>query len=300
MPIKTNYANIEKVPIIRMEYRLPSAGLPYLEKFPDFPESIGIRSYSIETEGYLMGNSTMADKMRFITAKVADLPDRFDINELLLADEFTILAIARAQTYGETYQFRAQCPNCAHQELIDVKVPENLPVKVWKRSEPPKLEVRMPHSKDLVEVRLLTIRDDMEASRYVAEMKALSQGVSEDALGYMRRVAHQIKSVNGGTPDNIAEADQYVQRLQGPDMSELSAFIDEMACGIKYDWTICCDKCAFVYERFIPIAGDFFRRNRAYGSPHPKGQHAAAAPESPASSVAAQPAGKHAAGPPAA
>ena len=258
--MRTNLDN--NVPAVEMEYKLPSAGLPYLRQCPQFPETVKIRPYTLETEGYLMGNGTMHDKMAFVTGKVAALPG-IDAGDLYLADQFMILAIARALTYGETYSFRSQCPSCGYVETANIRVPEALPVKVWSRTAPPKLEVRLPCG-DTVGLKFMTVAEDGAVNKYVREMlsRSAGAGASEAPIGYMRRMAYHLASVNGDVPRTIAEADQYVVRLVGSDMIAYQDAIDEQGCGIQYDWWITCDKCQFVYERSIPIVGDFFRRNR--------------------------------------
>ncbi len=252
------------VPAQAMEYRLPSAGLPYLKKFPEFPETVVISPYTMETEGYLLGVTSTHDKMTFVTGKVTKLPSGFNVNELLIADEFFILAVARALTYGEMYSFRCQCPNCGHLESPQMRVPDELPVKVWDRQSPPVLERRLPCG-DLVGFKFMTVREDDQANRYVRELVNKSgdtANVAEGPIGYMRRMAYHVETVNGDPPANIAEADQWVMKLKGPDMVAFTEAINQLGCGIRYDWIIECDKCQYIYERTIPLVGDFFRGNQ--------------------------------------
>lgn len=266
MAIKSNAAKARLLPV-EMEYKLPSAGIPYLTKHPDFPEIIKIRPYNIETEAYLLGNSTTIDKMQFILSKVASWPAGFDLNELLVSDQFTVLAIARAQTYGEDYMFRTQCPQCGAQDLETIKVPEQLPVRVWDRADPPVLDVLLPRVKDKITLKFYTIANDRETTKFIRDLKQV--GGSGDAnLGYIRRLAYHIKEVNGGAPDSIAEAEQYLLQLDGSDLVVFRDAIDKLSCGIQYEWFITCNKCGFLYERDMPIASDFFRRNQTGGRPN--------------------------------
>jgi hypothetical protein len=259
MPLRTN---IDKVPAVEMEYKLPSAGLPYLAEHPDFPASIKISPYSMRTEAHLVGNATMSDKMAFITSKVAALPKDFPMDSLLVADEFAILAIARALTYGEDYVFRTQCPNCDVIGTETIKVPDGLPVRVWDRTKPPSLSVKLPVCGDMVSLQMLTIGNDKATHNYARSMAAQSDAFDPVSIGWTRRMAYHIAAVNGGAPSDIAEAEQWMLKLKGADEVAFVESITEHQCGIKFDWWITCDRCQFTYERNIPIASDFFRRNR--------------------------------------
>lgn len=259
MAFKTNLDVRDLTP--SMEYKLPSAGIPYLAKYPDFPETVVIKPFSMATEAYLMGNATAVDKMQYITSAVAKFPNGFDLNDLLVSDEYLILAIARALTYGEKYSFRCQCPSCGYSSIEDVIVPDNLPVKVWSRDTPPKCEILLPVSKDMIEVKWLTIKDDREISKFIKQTESIGASGNVNN-GWVRRTAYHLKSVNGGEPDNMMDAEAYMKRLPGPDVVAFNDLIEQNGCGIKYDWWIKCDKCSFLYDRSVPITSDFFRRNQ--------------------------------------
>lgn len=270
-------SNLDQIPVRKMEFKLPSAGIPYLSKCPDFPETIEIRPFSLETEAILVSNKTGNEKMARITERVVTLPQPLTVNDLLVADQFVILAIARALTYGETYKFHVTCPACRHREEVNVQIPEQLPVKVWERtkvvgegdkaSSSPFLypiEITLPTCKDRVGVQFLTVGADGSMDRFEKQLHAASRGSNQDAAqaAYLRRLAHSVVSVNGGAPEHVEEAVEYVKRLQGPDMAAFKKAVDDNACGIDYDWPISCDACQHIYSASFPIASDFFRGNR--------------------------------------
>jgi hypothetical protein len=252
----------EAVPIASKGYWLPSAGIPYLDEFPDFPEEIEIGSYTIETEAVLVSNGTAVDKFRYIIGRVAKLPKGFPVEKLIIADEMAIIAIARGQTYGEVYQFSATCPSCGHQSIISCRVPEELPVKRWDRNNRPSMSVTLPVSKDVVVTRMLRIDDEVRTSKWLNSIKSLNPNQPQDTISYIRDKALQIVSVNGGVADTVEEAEEYLRILPGPDMIALQEHLANSACGIRYEYTITCEKCAHVFERVFPIQNDFFRRNR--------------------------------------
>ena len=260
MPIQTN---LDQIPVRSLQFRLPSLGLPYRARFPEISDVIEIRPYTLEAEAVLVGNKTGHEKMAHITSKVVTLPKGLSVSDLLVSDQFVILAIARALTYGETYKFHSTCPNCKHREESTCRVPEELPVRVWNEKMTLPVEITLP-CKDRIGIKFLTVREDGELDRYEKQLQAVTKGTTEDAttLTYLRRLAYHVAHVNGGVPDSVEEAQSYIIRLYGEDMAAFKKVIEDNTCGIQYDWSICCDNCQHVYTTSFPITGDFFRGNR--------------------------------------
>lgn len=262
MALKSNLA--QRVPPTLEEFKLPSAGIPYLAKYPKFPETVKIAPYSAMTEAVLTTSLSATDKMAEITRRVAtNIPQGFDINSLLVTDQFFIIAVARALTYGEVYKFPAPCPACDYNYIAQVKVPAEIPTVIWDRAKPPHPEVTLPVIKDLVSLKFLTVGEDNEINRFQRDLVAKkSSDVAAEEQAYIRRLASHIDAVGGGRPDNIGEADDFIRNLSGADIVELQNAIRTQASGIKFEWTVSCDRCGHLYEKSIPIAADFFRRNR--------------------------------------
>lgn len=264
MAIKTN---LDNAAIAYPEYEtgLPSGGWPYRGKEKDFPEKVIVLPYSWETQGILTTNLSGMDKLRRIVEKVIKgLPDGFKPDDLLVSDQYYILAIARSLTYGEDYNFQADCDRCGHKEKIKVKVPDQLPIKSWDfktQTEFNKyLTVQLPICKDSVMLKFPTIEDDIEVAKINKLNRAAKKADDDDEKALINRIAVHIKTVNNSTPDNFREVTDYVGRIKGADMAFLQDQIDEKACGIVYAWDVVCDKCSNQYEVRIPIQSHFFRR----------------------------------------
>ena len=217
-----------------------------------------------------MGNATASDKMQYITSMVANFPIGFNTDDLLVNDEYLILAIARALTYGEKYSFRCQCPSCGYSSVEEIVIPDSLPVRVWDRESHPSCDIILPVSKDTIELKWLTIKDDREIAKFVKRVES-TNSANPVNVGWIRRMAYHVKSINGGEPDQISDVEEYLKRLPGPDMVNFVDAIEEKGCGIKYEWWLSCDKCSFLYDRSVPITSDFFRRNQVGRAvPNPK------------------------------
>lgn len=254
--------NLDQVPVKSMEFILPSGGLPYVGKTEVPFQTAVVKPYTFDTESILIGNLTGHEKMRQITSKVVDLPPGLTVDDLLISDQFVILAIARALTYGESYKFKAICPKCAYNESITVAIPDQLPVKKWLPETVLPFETVLPVSKDRVAIKYLTVREDGLIDAFERKASKESKDFDDSGASYTRRMAHHLVSVNTDKPQSIDEAEKYIRRLFGEDMAAYKELIQDNTCGILYEWKVCCDKCKHDYGVTFPIASDFFRRGK--------------------------------------
>lgn len=264
MPIKTNFDSAA-ISYPEVKTPLPSGGWQYREKVKDFPDEITVLPYSWETQGILTTNLTGTEKLKRITAMVVSgLPAGFQVDDLLLTDQYYILAIARSLTYGENYTFGADCDRCGHKEMIAVKVPESLPVRRWEYKNLTEFQkamtIKLPVVKDSITLKYPSILDEEEISSMNRLARAAKKLDADDEGALLNRIAVHIRSVNNSTPDNFKEVRDYVAKIKGLDMSTLQDAIDDRNCGITYLWDVACDKCGNQYEVKIPIQSHFFRR----------------------------------------
>lgn len=262
--------NLDSIPPTVQEYKLPSGGVTYRDKYPKFPATIKVKPFSFAVEAILNTNLHFHEKYRRIVEQVAEFPAGFELNDLLQADQMVILALARGLTYGDTYEFTTVCTACNTAELHTMKVPEELPVRNWSFKDQKELEkhctVELP-CKDKLLLRMMTLADftpkvELKASESSAKLVRGGSlaALPEDGVDYLRDIARQIVSVNHTTADSEAEMMQYLLRLPGPDKEVLKDFRRDFQCGIDYNLKIACNDCGAVYQSALPIASSFFRR----------------------------------------
>lgn len=269
MAIKTNLDS-GSLPAQQVEFKLPSGGVPYRDEYKDFPSTAVIEPYSFETEEILRSSISAKKKVvDILAAVVKNFPDGFDFGKMLSGDHAVIMAIARSLTYGEKYSFSVECPACEHVEKHTIKVPDELPVKTWNFAGPGDFAkhstLTLPRCKDRIKVRWPTIGDSSEETEKQDTVGSAALVKSADkwrGRDLILSYAERIESVNNSAPDSIAEAAGYVFRLKGVDKIALEDFFVDNGCGIDPNWSIICDKCKTKYTRSVPIAADFFRRNR--------------------------------------
>lgn len=267
MPIKTNLDKLESA--YTREYKLPSCGLPYRDRFPDFPETVVISPYSYQTEAILSTNLAYTSKLATIAgAVVQNFPPEFDPMDLLTGDLIVIVAVARGLTYGETLKYAALCPKCGHREFITVKVPEELTHHTWAGFKSmqevlQKAQILLPKCKDKLAFRFLSIREEQQlletvsvTKKQVSESAQTKNAVANEEV---MKIAHRLISVNQGAPDNVTEAANYVARIRGVDMVHLNKTLDELEPGINLTHLVGCEKCSHQYEATAPVMTHFFR-----------------------------------------
>jgi hypothetical protein len=246
-------SNKNKVPIKDQTIKLPSGGLIYPE------DTVVVKPFSINTESIMVSSKNSIQKMCEIVKAVTTTS--IDPMDMLVDDVYLILAVARALTYGEQYSFSSVCPACGHSELVSLRVPDQLPTRIWDKEKPPVLSVDLPVCKDTVQFKYLTLEDEKQLTDYERSVSSIFKDDAGKML-YIRRMAKQLVSVNGGQPDDIAESDAYVASIAGEDMTTFYDAISKQQPGIQYKWDMRCDSCGHQYEAFVPIRQDFFRRSR--------------------------------------
>lgn len=261
-------SNAKAVPAQSREFVLPSRGLAYKRKCPDFPQNVIVVPYSYNTEAVLSTNMSYLHKLAAIAGQViSNVPKGFDVRDLLSADLVAVMTLARGLTYGETYKFTTVCPECSEPESHSVKVPDDIGTKSWDYPDFETMEadmvVLLPHVKDRVVFRHLTIADEIAIETSV---RATSKQVTDEArlktgLGRpeILRPAYRIVSVGGGVPDSMQESIEYVAALRGIDKVALDKAMEEKGCGLVFGWNISCPKCQATYPVEVPMALDFFR-----------------------------------------
>jgi hypothetical protein len=245
--------------------------LPAAEKGEEkpFPPTIKIQPYGFITEAILVSTLSSSEKMVNIIKDVATLPPGFDPYDLFIADQHMILAIARSLTYGEKYNFSSSCPTCGFEEKHSLKVPDEIPCRIWTDKEVEKdntayvninrFTIRLPECKDTLELKFPIIKDNDRVNKYGEEKKKLVAGYDPS---HTRRLSLHIKSVNGEQVDDIDQLErEFVMKLRGPDMVYLKDQIDALSCGIIQNWDIKCGKCSASYRAYIPLLTSFFRRD---------------------------------------
>jgi hypothetical protein len=175
---------------------LPSKGLLYPK---DSPLSAGkvemkymtAKEEDILTNAYLLRQGTAIEKMLKSVIK-SDIK----YEDLLLGDRNALLIAARILGYGKDYSFKYK-PNGSEEDetiTVDLQKLDYKKVDYNIYDEKNEFTFELPHSKNTVTYRLLTVNDDRKID---AEIKGMKKIANSEIGQLTTRLKHQITSVNG-------------------------------------------------------------------------------------------------------
>jgi len=241
-------------------FQMPSGAYPYREFFPE--GNVGVHSFNFDVEQILAGNEEGQQKMNMITPMVIQLPEGFQVGQLLTSDQFYLLMASRSMSFGEDYSFTTTCPSCGKPEKHTYALPDGLPINRLPDDFEEPYEFKLPDCGDTVGIRLLTINDETVVDNYAKQRKLNHEEPGDP--GYKYRLARHIVHVNGEEPENMEDAVAYVTSLDGRDPAEFRQKIESATPGVRPLLKIQCPQgnCGTVYEAAFRVTAEFFRPQR--------------------------------------
>lgn len=188
-----------------------------------------------------------------VATKVANL-NGVSYKDMPVGDILTILMVSRSILSDCVIEYTAVCPQCGRLHPDKIRIPDEL-VQIGKRE--PDFSgtelITLPDSQDQVELRVLTVGDELEIGERSNEDKELLP----DALA---SILFSVVSVGGGRPDNREEALAWYNALSPKDVDFLRQKRIEMTPQLDADIHIKCDGCSEQFVHTLELQRDFFRR----------------------------------------
>jgi len=175
---------------------LPSKGLLYSKDSPLSTGKVEMKYMTAKEEDIL----TNANLLRQGTAieKMLKSVIKSDIKyeDLLLGDRNALLIAARILGYGKDYSFKYKANGSDEEETItiDLQTLNYKEVDYDLYTDKNEFTFELPHSKNTVTYKLLTVNDDRKID---AEIKGMKKIANSDIGQLTTRLKHQITSVNG-------------------------------------------------------------------------------------------------------
>lgn len=189
-----------------------------------------------------------------VAEKVANF-NGISYKEMPIGDILTILMVSRSILSDCVIEYTAVCPSCQRAHPDKVRIPDEL-VPVGKKDTNFKGtdSITLPDTQDVVEIRVLTVGDEIGISERSQEDKALVP----DALA---TILFSVATVGGGRPDTKEEAIAWYNALSPKDANYLRQKRAELNPQLDPDLAIKCDGCGHQFKHTLELQRDFFRGN---------------------------------------
>lgn len=186
---------------------------------------------------------------------------RINLDDMLVGDKNALIVAARKSGYGEEYETKVTCPSCGEvsQHVFDLSTLEDIPeVPVWDGMPSVtrtgnNFDVELPRSEAVVQVRLMTGKDEAVAAR---QARMAKKAGSEQELTLTGQFKRFIVSVNGdSSPRNIA---YFVDHMPAGDSRFLRTMYKAVTPNVDMVMMYDCNSCGYASDMEVPFTADFF------------------------------------------
>ena len=243
---------------------LPSKGLYYSPTHPlHKQETLEIRHMTAKDEDTLT-SKVLLKKGVAIDKMLNDIivNKAIKVDELLVGDKNAVILAARISGYGAEYETKVTCPSCEKnssyefdlndKSMITPLEPEELMQVNIATTDSGTFLITIPTSKNIVEVKLLTGRDERLMLQKLEQKK--TNNLSESNI--TDQLKNIVVSVNGQQDQKTIH--DFVFNLPAKEARYLRSVLKNTTPNIKLEQTFVCSNCGFETEMEVPFTQDFF------------------------------------------
>lgn len=235
---------------------LPSKGLVYAKENPLSSGQVEMKYMTAKEEDILTNINLLKQGTAIEKMLKSLIVSKINYEDLTLGDRNGLLIASRILAYGKDYSFKYKNPRTGEDEVVEFDL-QNLKYKEvdWSKfSNKNEFEFELPHSKNVVTFKLLSVSDDKKVDD---EMKGIKKALGENAGLISTRLKHQIVAVNGDY--SIKTVREFVDQgyLLARDSSELRRYIEKITPDVDMNVTFY-DKEGEQVNTNLPMTVDFF------------------------------------------
>jgi hypothetical protein len=235
---------------------LPSKGLVYTTDTPLAAGKVELKYMTAKEEdiltniNYLRQGTAIEKTLKSLV--VTPIP----YDDLIIGDRNGLLIAARILAYGKDYTFKYRNPNTDKDEEVTIDL-QDLKYKELEESlytNKNEFTFTLPHSKNVVTFKLLTLADDKKIDE---EIKNLKKSLNQEVGAMSMRLKYQITSINGDYSTKTVR--EFIDKgyLLSRDAAELRKYIAKVTPDIDTRMTITLsDGQEVVID--MPMTSDFF------------------------------------------
>lgn len=241
---------------------LPSKGLLYPSDHPLYgKDTVEIRHMTAKEEDILSSQSLLRKGVAIDRMLQSILIDDVNVEELTIGDRNALLYAARVTGYGSDYEVEIECDNCDrdYDFTFDLSTysdsyttMETKKGDAHRFTENGTVELELPKSKFLVEIRALTGEDEtkLEKAREMKETNNLQESSLTDMIKMM------LHSANGVT--DREQLNNFADVMPALDSRLIRETYRKVMPNVAFKQQTECTHCGYTVEMEVPITGDFF------------------------------------------
>ncbi len=235
---------------------LPSKGLVYPKESPLASGQVEMKYMTAREEDILTNVNLLRQGLAIEKMLVSLIKSPISYQDLTLGDRNGLLIAARILAYGKDYSFAYKNPNTGEEEKVEIDL-QTLKYKEldWNKfGNKNEFEFVLPHSKNTVSFKILTVADDKKIDE---EVKGLKKNLGQDGGLLSTRLKHQILSVNGDY--SVKSIRDFIDQgyLLSRDSVELRKYIESITPDIDTNVTFTLKDSTEV-STGLPMTADFF------------------------------------------
>lgn len=235
---------------------LPSKGLIYPKESSLASGQVEMKYMTAREEDILTNVNLLRQGLAIEKMLVSLIKSPIKYEELTLGDRNGLLIAARILAYGKDYTFSYSNPNTGEEEKVTLDL-QSLKYKEldWSKfGNKNEFEFVLPHSKNAVTFKILTVSDDKKIEE---EIKGMKKTVGQEAGSISTRLKHQILSVNGEY--SVKSVRDFIDQgyLLSRDSIELRRYIESITPDIDTDVTFTL-KDGTEVSTALPMTAEFF------------------------------------------
>lgn len=240
---------------IEKKFQLPSNGL-----FGG-PKEIVLRAMTTKEEKILMTSKDFSVFERLVKSCCVE-PKDLDIGLLHQNDIMYLVYALRELTFGPTYNQEINCPECGAKQTIEVDISE-MDVDVLDTDNlDQKLVVKLPISKDTLQLKLLSSGDLKRLEKQVKTKAVKGKLKDPESYEFLIKLMETIVSRNGEDFESIEEKQNYADNLHMQDLVAIQNVLTSIEFGINPAIVRTCNSCNEDVEVNGLICPEFFRPSK--------------------------------------
>ena len=238
---------------------LPSQGYFYPEGHPLASGKIEMRYMTAREEDILTSQNLIKQGVVIDKLLQALIVDKFNYNELLIADKNALMIAARVLGYGKDYEVEVSCPACGEKSKHVADLTEfesrDIDFSIFTKGQNA-FTFTLPASKKTLTLKFLTHADEKAVEEELKGLKKLSALTGVDSE-LTTRLKKAVVAVDGD--EDRMTISNAVKSMLAVDSLALRKFLKEVTPEIDTTFSFVCPHCGHENEKIqVPIDVSFF------------------------------------------